>query len=133
MQEVVGTQRLGSQGWLLEKVVAELNLKEYVVVPQKKESGGRNSTCKGPEAGVYGVLGAASSLTTTGAQSAQGVGSHPSAAVRLKQDDRHDHAFMFLLREQTTRRLPPGRHPSFLVLSCQFFYNPDGKRGRSAA
>lgn len=68
MQEVVGTQRLGSQGWLLERVVAELNLKEYVVVPQKKETGGRHSTCKGPEAGVYGVLGAASSLTATGAQ-----------------------------------------------------------------
>lgn len=32
---------LGGQEWLPEKVMAELNLKGHVIVPQRKETGGK--------------------------------------------------------------------------------------------
>ena len=65
-------------------------------------------------------------FSTAGAQSVKGAGPPPSVAVRLK-NDRSDCAFMFVWREQAISLLPLGQHPSLLVLSCQFLYNPDGK------
>lgn len=116
MEEVVGTQRLRGQEWLLEKekVMTELNLK------RKKEIVERNSTYKGPEAGAYGILGATSSLARLEHRVPRGWVYPPSAAMRLERDDRYDHAFMFLLREQAISLLPAGQLPSSLVLNCQF-------------
>lgn len=90
------------------------------MVPQKKEIGERKSTYKGPEAGAYGILGATSSLARLEHRVPRGWVYPPSAAVSLEQEDRYDHALMFLMWEQAIRLLPPGQLPSSLALSCQF-------------
>lgn len=65
-------------------------------------------------------------FSMAGAPSVKRAGSPPSVGMRLK-DDRNDSAFMLVWREQAISLLPLGQHPSLLVLSCQFLYNPDGK------
>lgn len=44
----------------------------------------------------------------------QAVARTQNAAMRLKQDDRYDHAFMFLLKKQALSQLLIGQHPRFL-------------------